>query len=796
MIDERHGGRTDYNISKRPLQAIPFKDKIANKYAWWKDCVDYYAGAVIPTENRELIELYDWYNGRIDRETFYKVENPYSTTDEKLSNFPADLRPFDIVRKVVDLFIGEYRERAFSFTVNIHNPDAQNKMLEEFENRIAQLLREVYIQELSAQGADTTAVPKELSEEDRSLLEKGYDENYKDERAIEGQYALDYIAQTLNLDHQYAKNMLHWCIAGIVASYKNVVREEVVYEIVNPLELRWDYSVEFIEDGEYATRTQWLPFSKVLEMFYDELTKEEIDLLETKAGQKIVNTFLPVSYQFNDLYKPASIQVIHTTWKSVRKIGVLKFIDEFGLETEVQVDETYKLSPEEKLNGYTIEWMYINEVYEGYRINGNIYLRMRVVPAQRNEINNFASCKLPYNGRFFSAVNSANTSIAKLAKPYAILYILVFYQFELTLAKNGGKMLLIDKSTIPKDWDLEQFMYYAKALGYAFVDTQQPNASRTFNQYNALDMSTLQHCAELLQTASAIRQEMEYFFGITPQRQGQISNSSRVGTTEQAITQSSIISEQVFALYDEFIQRDLQGLLDCSKFAWINGKKAMFISSDQRQAILDIDPENYVSYDMGVIVTNRKKDIAALEAMKQNSQAFSQNGASPSTILSIMEAKSISKLKEYLETAEKQQQKIAQQQNQMETESAQQLQQAQMQMQSQLEQLKSDLKMREMELAHQFNMELETLKGQFGTIKMTGMDSDANGVPDALEIERLSLDRQIAMNDDSFRERELALQERQQMIDAQIKATELSTKLATEKLKAQTALKNKTSGEK
>ena len=54
--------------------------------------------------------------------------------------------------------------------------------------------------------------------------------------------------------------------------------------------------------------------------------------------------------------------------------------------------------------------------------------------------------------------------------------------------------MLMEMNTIPKrhGWDEEKFMYYADAMGFAFIDSTAEGKSGervTFNQYQVLDMS-------------------------------------------------------------------------------------------------------------------------------------------------------------------------------------------------------------------------------------------------------------------------------------------------------------------
>ena len=70
-------------------------------------------------------------------------------------------------------------------------------------------------------------------------------------------------------------------------------------------------------------------------------------------------------------------------------------------------------------------------------------------------------------------------------------------------------------------------------------------------------------------------QEFEKLSGVNRQRQGTIGTEGK-GTSQQAIVQSSHITEDLFRKFSNMEQRDLQALLDYSKDAWINGKNTMY----------------------------------------------------------------------------------------------------------------------------------------------------------------------------------------------------------------------------
>lgn len=119
--------------------------------------------------------------------------------------------------------------------------------------------------------------------------------------------------------------------------------------------------------------------------------------------------------------------------KYMIKVGILTFTNEMGEAEKVEVPEQYKA---DKDKGETVEWYWVNEVWEGYRISNNIYLGIKPVAAQRNTVNNLSECKLPYNGKRFSDTHSRNVSIVEMGLPYETLHRITHFNLEKTMAKS------------------------------------------------------------------------------------------------------------------------------------------------------------------------------------------------------------------------------------------------------------------------------------------------------------------------------------------------------------------------
>lgn len=668
-------------LANLPKQKISKSEKLAkpklNKKAWGEQCID----AIIESSSFDLTEksvlatYYKAYNGELDNSYYTHILNPYNTTNEKYKRFPAKLRNYNILKPIIDLMLGEKSKQPFSFQVISTNEDSTSLKDIQKKELIKQLFQQQFVNELNSLGFNSGVESQEVPDISEALAV--FEKSYKDNRAIMGQSALEYLSYNLDLKDELQEGFFDWLVSGQVYSYKGVSYDDVEYEIVNPADISYYASpnTKFVEDGDWACRKSIMTVNQVIDRFRDHIADEQLDKLENPYSPHgiIDNVFTPAKE--SDLAR--EVGVYHCTWKSFRKIGFLTYVDELGeINTEV-VSEEFKITdPETQM----IEWEWISEVWEGYKLDRDIYIKIQPVEVQRNGVNNISICKLPYNGRVYSNRNADNVSIIQLGIPYQVLYNIFHYKLELSVAKNKDKILLMEMNTIPKrhGWDEEKFMYWADANGVAFIDSTAEGKSGervTFNQFQVLDMTLGQFINQMFELLKLVKEEWEDTLGITRQRKGQTNSSDAVGVTERAVFQSSVITEELFRRYRNFEKAELQGLLDVSKIAWKNGKKGTYLNSDYRQMFLEIDPAFYMESDFDVFVTNSSEDATKLETLRNIAIQFAQNGSRPSTIAEILDAGNFIKIKDKLVEVEKIEQQLAAQAQQAEQMAQQQLEQ-------------------------------------------------------------------------------------------------------------------------
>jgi len=279
-------------------------------------------------------------------------------------------------------------------------------------------------------------------------------------------------------------------------------------------------------------------------------------------------------------------------------------------------------------------------------------------------MNNFSSCKLPVNGRRFSDTESKNVSLVSLGMPYQIMFMVLNYRIELTIAKSKGKILLLDKNTVNstgEDGD-EKTFYYAEALGYMLLDRDADGVDRMWNQYTAVDMSLFENIQQLIQIANFYKDGWEELLGITRQRKGNISTSDGLGASQEAIFRSSVISDIIFSGFDEFVESELQGLLDLSKFAWVDGKLGYYRNDDGRMELFSIDPDDYLASQLNAFVELNSNIQPKLELMKQQINALAQRkDVKLTTVADLIYTDSYAELRAKLKKAETVEMEIAKQ---------------------------------------------------------------------------------------------------------------------------------------
>jgi hypothetical protein len=748
----------------KPLQQLSYAEKIKNDKQWGKDNIDYYLSRsnfdIGSSYRSDIQKLYEIYNNEIPEEYFHSVTNPLNSTKKEHQGFPAEVRPINIIIPNVNLYLGEWIKRGFQYEIVNNSPKAYNSYLEGLKGAFENSFKALFYNQLLGQGmnpkeAEQVQYPEKVQEE--------FESTYTDAVAVKGKGLLKEIEKECEIKDVQKRCFKDYLIAGSAHSYRSVEESEPIYERVNPMDIYEEYSQDQIygEDLSWQIRRRLVSVADFVDMFYEEAKEEDINKLEDFT----VHSSTP--YTFHSYLSRLDISdrvrdkfyLFHCVWTSREKIGILAYEDEFGQPQYVEVDETYKLDKE---NGdISIDWKWVNVKWEGYKVDDDMYFRIREIPYQRKSSLNLSKCKSPYNSIYFSKDNTANTSIVRYGIHYMVLTIIIQYQLELMIRKSD-KVVLIDQNVIPsgEDWDEEKFFYFSKATGYALINRDQIGVDKGYNQYQVLDMTMYDNIAQLIQIKDSIKNDYDELLGISRQRKAQVSSSDTVGGTEAAILQSSVISEYIFSSFEGFVLRDYQALLDLTPYVYLDGFKGMVFNDDMRQILLETLPEDFIYEDLGI---HAIKSNGGLKEFKQLAQAFAQNGVPPSTILDILESDHKITIRNKLKRVED----IAQQNAQQQAASEQEAELQKMEVEKQFKAFEHGLGLETLNVEQDRLDNRELIKGDVELAKIAAQNEVQGDEVSIQDIEKGNIERQKAMeqgtanrNAETLKSRELDIKEK------------------------------------
>lgn len=818
--------------SRFPQQKLALSKKTEK---WQHECVDYIigegnivSGGQTSTKYDELQTYYNLYNSIFDEKDFKKITNPFKVQD----GFPATPQDFNIIRPKIDLLIGEETKRPMNFRVVRTSQEAASDLMEAekqmimnyMEASIMSKLDPEEAQQYQEQLANGEIMPPEQ-------IAKYMDKDYKDAIENTAYHTLVYLREKLNMDNEFIKGWKDALIGGQEIYYVGVLNAEPYMERVNPKFFSFDKSpdLEFIEDGSWCCRKMKMSIEEVYDRYYDKLTEKDLDKLEEMINQVPARNlgehgprddFKGIQWHTydNPMFEDATsrcVSVWHCCWKSFKKIYYVTTKDENGqLQVDI-LDETFKPFGDE----ISVEQDWIIEVWEGYRCGKDLYFGIQPLEYQHVSIDNPNSQKLPYCGAVYSNTNSKPRSLVSILKPLQYMYIVLWYRLELAIARDKGKVVNMDVTQIPKSMNItpERWMHYLSSVGVNFINPyetewnvpgREGGKPATFNQITALDLTMSNVIAEYIQLMDKIEQLAGTISGITSQREGAVSSSELVGNVERSVVQSSHITEPLFWVHNQCKRHVMNMLLNTAKGIWqeTGKRKLSYVFDNGERAFLDIVDKFYYE-DMDVFVSDTSKDVENIQKLQQLIQPAMQNGASLLEAAEILTNDNFNIIKQKLKDMQTRQEQLQQQAQEAEAQQQRELQEMQNQAKEQelmLQEAQMDLQRYQIDQDNATKIAVAQISAYRGT---EDKDADMNGIPDPIEIGKQALEQQKIERDaytkryEQKQKREIEDQKIQLERDKMKHEKELQSQkdkaaMEREQLKARTALKNKTSGEK
>lgn len=788
-----------------PNQRVSRSEK--NREKWQHDSVDFFIN------NRknyygnrktkaEIDANWDFYNNYLSPEELHHTLDPLGVEDKLYKEDIQNVFKFyNILDQPFDTLFGEELKRQVEVKAFAINPHIINSKDFEFKEKVSAFLTQMAEQ------------PGNINQELLQEKLKEFDKFRKNDLQSAHEKMANNILQTLVNDINLN------CKMTFNRGFKELeINSEQIYRIGHAgKDLTLDKvqggnfyvlgmgSSNHIEDGYAWIEIDYMNSHKIIDEFAEELSDEEIDkilklsvwdqdtmrphriaLVDVDPESKYATHALPliedkqfVSLDGRDAAEvdpDGNIRVHRVQWLSLRKLGKLKYFDQFGDEQFEWVDEFYKA---DVTQGEEVEWIWVNELWEGVRIGNSIYKKIRPCPVQMRSMTNPSIVRPSYVGYVMSNNGKVQKSRIEKLKPYQEMYNVWANKLVKLWSEHIGKVAVIDIASIPSDMSTEEWYLWAKRFNFVFKNSFEEGkkgaakgqiAGNMQQNSTVLDLGLAQEINQAIQTLSWIEERVNKISAVPEARQGAMSGNEGLGVSQQSIVQSSHQTEFDFAVHDLVKSKVYEIMLEYAKILWKDEKaKRQYVLDDLSNHILEIDGELLNEADYNVRITNSSQLMNMYNTITQLVHPAMQNGAQLSDIAKMFMATSPTQMVHQLEESEDKRQEQQNEQAKMQQETVQ----AQMQAQKELSLLQHQQELEKINLEYQYKLQIEQLKMQHA-FNIHSTDMNNNNIEDAVEIEKIAIETSSA---------EKMLQEKI-TADKEMLQLELQAKKDIEKIKA------------
>lgn len=680
------------DTEKIKSERLTLAQKKANKHQWYKEKMDelerghytlYETGGGDISSYQRMQVNYDLFNNKLNLSDFNHVCKPFGS--QEIGELPAQMANRDISSGKIKAVLGMEKKRPFQYRFLASNPEATTRIEKEEFSRIRQFVIDEVMMPIRQKAEikyQQQLQSKELSQEEQQQLiqqmqqeissqtppevKKYMEREHQDPVEVMAHQLIEFLVKKTDAKNKFNKAFKHLHLSSKEVMYVGIHNGHPELWNVNSLRFNCDESpdLDYIEDGDWATQEYRMTPSQVITYFGQYLKPKEIDRVYSMAGKAQADYVRDSMFDFDGYTESGHgdhIKVLHCVWKALRPVKFLSYVGKDEQIKERIVDESYKMNKE--AGDLKIETEWIPEVYEGWKIMDEFYVRMGPLEGQFKDLNNLYHCKLPYYGAICDNLNSEATCLMDRLKVYQYYYNIVMYRLEMLLASDKGKKILMNINAIPDsaDFDIHKWQYFLESSPFVYYDPDEEGSSMDANNVaKTLDLSLVSDIGKYIEIAAFLKQQAGESVGITPAIEGQTSPYESVGNNRTNIQASSNILEPYFDLHSNVKRNVLQALLESAKIAY-HGQDVVTLTyalDDLSRHVLNVDMGLLDSSTLGIFVEGSSEAAEIKDLIKQLSFTAMQNQkVELSDVISVVKTTGIAEAEETLKAAEKERHK-------------------------------------------------------------------------------------------------------------------------------------------
>lgn len=600
-------------------------------------------------DKTKIIKAYNYYHGRRDPEQFRHLEENYGI------GTPTSVEFVPLTRKHIDVLIGEYLSTPVLPRVSCKDKETLSHIFEarqlQINNTIAAELKTALKNTLYNSGQEQ-ATNQEL-EKRLEELQDSINRNFISDYEIAGQNIVDWTMQSRAIDFANKRKLLLTDLLVSGTCYYKVSaspsKSNIELEVLNPINTFIDRNPDspYLKDSYRSVIRRYLTKDQILHKYGSTLSKDDLERLQSLEHTSADGSSTTYMRSYQSL----------TAGTPTASDGILA-----GFEVTPLLPFERNTSSQYRLyEVFEVEWLeaekeddnWVINRYEGVRIGSDIYITTGKAENPVRSMDDPNKCSLSVNGIFYSDRNGDPYSLilktANLQDKNDILY---FYRDNI-ISESGGTGDWLDVAHLPSFLGgtvaerLLKWKAYKKS-GIALFDSSQegiPMANTTFGGYDdTIKLETIQAIDLAIQRNE---ETCSMITGVFREKLGGIDQKDAVTNVQVGVRQSTFITKQYYQIMDLMTREILIDTLNLAKVVYKTGISGTLILGERLNKIFTALPEYYTITDYDINISDSAEVAKEQALIQQLSADLSKNNLiDPETIIEIVTATGLTKMKE------------------------------------------------------------------------------------------------------------------------------------------------------
>lgn len=394
--------------------------------------------------------------------------------------------------------------------------------------------------------------------------------------------------------------------------------------------------------------------------------QKDLDPRTREGQEKLKALYANLSHYSREGF---GIKETYITWRWTRRVKFVKRLVNGVLETYIR-DHHYRKDP--FAGDIEVEEHVIPQVWHGTKLGDEFYIDVKPIEYQYTNISDPFDVKLGiYGGKYHTFQNNVkNASLIDLGKPWQYRYNVLMQKMEEHQATDIGKIFLGTSTMRPKSWSWAQWYKSLFVARTAIVRNHREGINNLdANFFRSIDLSRTDTIASDIQQLEYIENKIITSMYYSPQKIGDISQYATNRNTQVAIQG---VDRQMFRFHErnrEIKENVLNSFLHLCLYAYKDDEQVKATVLDdflKAHYELNFNTTEGNSSNFTLHVVDDFQESEKLDQMRNLALTFLQNGMTASQLAALMEAESVTELKQLLEDIERQQQKAEQEKFQRE----------------------------------------------------------------------------------------------------------------------------------